>query len=91
MPKEILSGKTILVTGGTGSIGSEIVRQALDHDAGAVVVFSRDEIKHFVMKKRIPDERLKMVTGDVRDGVFTFGTSEQALRVLGLVARVFLL
>lgn len=67
MPKDILSGKTILVTGGTGSIGTEIVKQALDQDAGAVVVFSRDEIKHFLMKKRIPDERLKTVTGDVRD------------------------
>ena len=63
----VLAGKVILVTGGTGSIGSEIVRQTLDQGAGKVVVFSRDEIKHFMMRKEISDDRLETVVGDVRD------------------------
>ncbi|OGO21391.1 MAG: hypothetical protein A2144_00275 [Chloroflexi bacterium RBG_16_50_9] len=65
--KDILSGKTVLVTGGSGSIGSEIVRQALAQSAGKVIVFSRDEIKHFLMKRSILDNRLQTVIGDIRD------------------------
>jgi len=63
----ILAGKVILVTGGTGSIGSEIVKQALGQGAKKVIVFSRDEIKHFLMRKRIRDDRLETIIGDVRD------------------------
>ncbi len=63
----VLTGKTILVTGGTGSIGSEIVKHVLDQGVGKVVIFSRDEIKHFLMKKRVTDDRLNTVVGDVRD------------------------
>jgi len=62
-----IRGKTAMVTGGTGSIGSEIVKQLLSGGAEKVVVFSRDEIKHFMLKKRIIDERLETVVGDVRD------------------------
>jgi len=65
--KNVLAGKTVLVTGGTGSIGCEIVRQALAQGADKVVVFSRDEIKHFMIKKRITDDRLQTMVGDVRD------------------------
>lgn len=65
--ENILDGKTILVTGGTGSIGSEIVNCALEQKASKVVVFSRDEIKHFLLKKRILDDRLETIVGDVRN------------------------
>ena len=63
----ILTGKTVLVTGGTGSIGSEIVKQALEEGAREVIIFSRDEIKHFMMKNRIQDSRLRTVIGDTRN------------------------
>ena len=64
---KVLSGKTVLITGGTGSIGSSVVNAALAQGAKKVIVFSRDEIKHFVMKRRILDKRLETVVGDVRD------------------------
>jgi FlaA1/EpsC-like NDP-sugar epimerase len=67
MSGSILKDKTVLVTGGTGSIGSELVNQALNSKAKKVLVFSRDEIKHFLMKKRILDPRFETVVGDVRD------------------------
>ena len=57
----------ILVTGGTGSIGSEIVRQLLHHGVKTVRVFSRDETKQYEMRQRCDDERLRFLIGDVRD------------------------
>ena len=62
-----LAGKVVLVTGGTGSIGREIVAQALKQGAKKVMVFSRDEIKHFMIRTEISDDRLQTVVGDVRD------------------------
>ena len=59
--------KSALVTGGTGSIGSEIVRQLLSRGLRQVVVFSRDEIKQFLMASSIEDEHLRMYMGDIRD------------------------
>lgn len=67
LKKAKIEKKTYLVTGGTGSIGYEIVKQLLMHDVEKVVVFSRDDTKHFLMKKRIPSERLDTVVGDVRE------------------------
>ncbi|KQH83479.1 hypothetical protein AMR53_00470 [Thermococcus thioreducens] len=63
----MFKNKNVLVTGGTGSIGREIVRQLLETDVNRVIVMSRDEIKHFVMRKEFSDERLEFVVGDVRD------------------------
>jgi len=64
---EYFSGKRILVTGGTGSIGSCIVRELLKFDVDEVCIFSRDEIKQFMMRKMIDDKRLKFNVGDVRE------------------------
>ncbi len=64
---EALKNKTVLVTGGTGSIGSEIVKQLLSFEVNKVVVFSRDEIKQFLFKSKISDSRLETIIGDVRD------------------------
>ncbi|HJU66305.1 MAG TPA: UDP-N-acetylglucosamine 4,6-dehydratase (inverting) [Gemmatimonadaceae bacterium] len=63
-----LSGKTVLVTGGTGSFGRAFVRTVLDmHDPKKVIVFSRDELKQFEMAQQIEDERIRFFLGDVRD------------------------
>ncbi|MFC1964847.1 SDR family NAD(P)-dependent oxidoreductase [Chloroflexota bacterium] len=67
MKRNVLTGKVVLITGGIGSIGSEIVRQSLEQGAKKIIVFSRDEIKHFMMRKKISDDRLETIVGDVRD------------------------
>ena len=60
--------KTILVTGATGSIGSEIVRQLLALNPKTVRIFSRDEHKQFIMRQKIGDiDAIRYLLGDVRD------------------------
>jgi UDP-N-acetylglucosamine 4,6-dehydratase len=65
----ILSGSSILITGGTGSFGKAFLRYVLDNeDPKRVVVFSRDELKqHEVRRQFDDDERLRFMIGDVRE------------------------
>jgi FlaA1/EpsC-like NDP-sugar epimerase len=59
--------RTVLVTGGTGSIGSQIVRSLLPHAPHAVRVVSRDDTKQFELQQRHPEAAaLRMLIGDVR-------------------------
>jgi UDP-N-acetylglucosamine 4,6-dehydratase len=62
-----LSGKTILVTGGTGSFGTRFIERVLaDHDPHSVRVFSRDELKQSELQRRFADEtRLRYLLGDI--------------------------
>ncbi len=63
-----LTGKSILVTGGTGSFGTAFVRRLLaEHNPKRVVVFSRDEQKHYQMQVEMNDPRLRFFVGDIRD------------------------
>jgi UDP-N-acetylglucosamine 4,6-dehydratase len=61
-------GKTVLVTGGTGSFGQTFVRHVLAH-AGVqkIIVYSRDELKQFEMAQALSDPRVRYFIGDVRD------------------------
>lgn len=64
----ILDGKSVLVTGATGSFGKRFVRTVLErHNPARLVVFSRDELKQFEMQQFIQDPRLRYFLGDVRD------------------------
>lgn len=65
--KTFITDKIVLVFGGTGSLGSEIVRRSLEGGAKKVIAFSRDEMKHFILRQRITDMRLETVIGDIRD------------------------
>lgn len=67
--KSFLSGKKILVAGGTGSIGSEIVRYCLRQNPEVVRIYSRDEAKQFEMQQELREhgDRLRFLIGDVRD------------------------
>lgn len=64
----VFEGRTILLTGGTGSFGQHFTRTALARwSPAAIRVFSRDELKQSVMERQIDDERLRFLLGDVRD------------------------
>jgi len=60
-------GKTILVTGGTGSFGKKFIGKALTLGVKKIIVFSRDELKQYEMKQDFQDERIRFFIGDVRD------------------------
>lgn len=62
-----IRGKTILITGGTGSFGSAVTEALLRLSPKKMVIFSRDEKKQFDMGNRFNDSRLAFVIGDVRD------------------------
>ena len=66
----MLNGKTILVTGGTGSFGNHFVEYALPHyKPKKIIIYSRDEYKQFVMSNKYKEykEILRFFIGDVRD------------------------
>ncbi|WP_153722652.1 UDP-N-acetylglucosamine 4,6-dehydratase (inverting) [Sporosarcina cascadiensis] len=63
----MVQGKTILVTGGTGSFGKKFIRKVLTQGVKKVIVFSRDELKQYEMKQEFTDSRLRFFIGDVRD------------------------
>lgn len=67
MTGNLFSGRTLLVTGGTGSFGNAVLRRFLDSDIAEIRIFSRDEKKQDDMRKRYNHPKLKFHIGDVRD------------------------
>jgi len=68
MPKDIFKDSVILITGGTGSWGSELVSQLLSkHCPREIRIYSRGEHKQVEMKRRFQGKPIKYVIGDVRD------------------------
>jgi len=63
-----LAGKNVLITGGCGSVGSELVSQVLKADPAVVRVFDNDEASLFDLQTHYQDEsRLRFLLGDIRD------------------------
>ena len=58
-----MKGKKIFITGGAGYLGSNLVRRYIDQNE--VTVYSRDEAKHYYLKKRFP--KVNCIIGDVRN------------------------
>ena len=56
----MLSDKSVLITGGTGSLGQALVREFLHRWPGIrkLVVFSRDELKQYEMRQKFPEKNL---------------------------------
>jgi FlaA1/EpsC-like NDP-sugar epimerase len=63
-----LQGKNVLVTGGTGTVGKELVRKLLPFGPEVIRVFSRDENKQFFMRDEFREfPNVRFLIGDVRD------------------------
>jgi UDP-N-acetylglucosamine 4,6-dehydratase/5-epimerase len=64
----MFDGKSILITGGTGSFGRRFIRTLLErYKPNRVVVFSRDELKQFEMQRVFDAPVMRYFIGDVRD------------------------
>lgn len=59
----MITGKKIFITGGAGYLGSNLVQRYIDNNE--VIVYSRDEAKHYYLKKRFP--KVQCVVGDIRN------------------------
>ncbi|MEN6350419.1 MAG: SDR family NAD(P)-dependent oxidoreductase [Syntrophomonas sp.] len=69
---ELVKGKKILVTGGTGTVGQKLVKKLILSSAEVVRIYSRDEYKQFLMQEQLElhgqeKKRFRFFLGDVRD------------------------
>lgn len=65
-----LDGKRVLITGGTGSLGTALTERLLSGVSGnpdSISIFSRDELKQAEMRQRFNNPKLRFIIGDVRD------------------------
>jgi FlaA1/EpsC-like NDP-sugar epimerase len=75
--KEFYKGKNILITGGTGSIGSEICRELLKFEPKQIRIYSRDDTKQFHLEQELRNyTNLRYLIGDVRDRARLFRATE---------------
>ena len=82
----MLEGKSILITGGTGSLGTALTRRIFRDYSNVkrVVIFSRDEQKQFQMAQEFPESKypaIRYFIGDIRD----FSRLKRALKDIDLV------
>jgi UDP-N-acetylglucosamine 4,6-dehydratase/5-epimerase len=63
----MFQGKTILITGGTGSFGGAVLSRFLSSDIGEIRIFSRDEKKQDDLRQALHSDKVSYYIGDVRD------------------------
>lgn len=64
--------KVLLITGGTGSFGQQVLKRFLATDVREIRIFSRDEEKQDKLRRRLDNDKVKFYIGDVRDYDSTF-------------------
>jgi UDP-N-acetylglucosamine 4,6-dehydratase len=67
MKEQFYRGKKILVTGGVGSIGSELVRRILETDPAIVRIFDNNETGLFDLSHELRSSKIRTLIGDIRD------------------------
>jgi UDP-N-acetylglucosamine 4,6-dehydratase len=73
--KRLFRNKKLLITGGTGSFGSSVLRRLVNEPFDEIRIFSRDEKKQEDQRRRYNDSRLKYYIGDVRNYRSILGAS----------------
>ena len=63
----MFENQKILITGGTGSLGTALTARLLKTNVDTIRIFSRDELKQSQMESHFNDKRLRFLIGDVRD------------------------
>tara|TARA_S200000501_G_C20806192_1_gene736260 strand:- start:592 stop:1578 length:987 start_codon:yes stop_codon:yes gene_type:complete len=63
----VFKNKTLLITGGTGSFGTAVLKKFLNSDIKEIRIFSRDEKKQDDMRNSFNSKKIKFFIGDVRD------------------------
>ena len=58
---------TYFITGGSGSFGKRFAKYIIKNTADNIIVYSRDELKHWEMNNELQSDRVKYIIGDVRD------------------------
>jgi UDP-glucose 4-epimerase len=79
--ESLFEGRTLLITGGTGTFGNAVVGQAENDGWGEIRIFSRDEKKQDDMRRRLKNTKVKFYLGDVRN----FDSVLQAMRGVDFV------
>lgn len=67
MNTDIFDGKTLLITGGTGSFGNAVLKRFLNSNVKEIRIFSRDEKKQDDMRHALQCPKIKYYIGDIRD------------------------
>jgi UDP-N-acetylglucosamine 4,6-dehydratase len=65
--QELFEEQTVVVLGGTGYLGREIVKSVLQYNPKKIIVVSRDEVKQFQLQNLFPSEKVQTLLGDIRD------------------------
>lgn len=66
--QKLFKDKVILVTGGTGSLGQQLIKRLLYYSPKRIRILSRDESKQFYMEEEFKDHKnLRFLIGDIRD------------------------
>ena len=63
----MFQNKTIMITGGTGTLGNALVKKILKQKIKKLIIFSRDELKQHEMQLKYNSNKLRFFLGDIRD------------------------
>ncbi len=77
----LFEGKSILITGGAGALGKELIKRILPYSPKKIIIFSRDEEKQDVVKKIHGFEKCEYLIGDIKD----YHAIRNAIRMVDIV------